>query len=323
MTIKPKHDKIFRKSLENPIVAYEFIEAHLPKDLLAIIDSKSLKLENDTFVEPDLTDSISDVLFSAKFNDANGYIYLLLEHQSTPDHFMAYRLFRYMFNICNRYMMENPNAKQLPVIYPLVLYNGTKAYNVPRNLWELFNNRELARQFWTGDHQLVNLHDIPDSEFRKRIWSGILEFFLKHRHERQLLKKWQEIADLLPEIAKVSIGYDYIEMILHYTLTGIDKNDRMGLQKLLTATLNQETGERLMTSLAQSWKEEGIEIGILDGIKIGEAKGMEKGIEKGIEKGAQQSKIEIAKKMLSQGYSFTDISDLTGLSIDDIKNLQA
>jgi hypothetical protein len=46
-----------------------------------------------------------------------------------------------------------------------------------------------------------------------------LEFFLKHRHdERQLLKRWQQIADILPELTKVSIGYDYIEMILHYTL---------------------------------------------------------------------------------------------------------
>lgn len=315
MTIKPKHDRIFRKSLENPIVAYEFIEAHLPKDLLAIIDSKSLELKNDTFVEPELTDSISDVLFSAKFNEAEGYIYLLLEHQSTPDPLMAYRLFRYMFNICNRYMTENPNAKQLPLVYPLVIYNGTKAYNVPRNLWELFNNKELARQCWTGDHQLVNLHDIPDSEFRKRIWSGILEFFLKHRHERQLLKRWHEIADLLPEIAKVSIGYDYMELILRYTLTAIDKDDKIKLEKLLTSTLNQETGERLMTSLAQSWKEEGIEIGILDGIKIGEAKGMEKG--------AQQRNIEIAKKLLTQNIDIHTISVATGLSVDDIKNLQA
>jgi hypothetical protein len=41
-----------------------------------------------------------------------------------------------------------------------------------------------------------------------------LEFFLKHRHERQLLKRWQQIADILSELTKVSIGYDYIEMIL-------------------------------------------------------------------------------------------------------------
>ncbi len=48
---KPKHDEIFRKSMENPIVAKEFLATHLPKDVLALIDSTSLKLEKDSFIE--------------------------------------------------------------------------------------------------------------------------------------------------------------------------------------------------------------------------------------------------------------------------------
>ena len=82
-----------------------------------------------------------------------------------------------------------------------------------------------------------------------------MEFFLKHRHERQLLKRWQQIADILPELTKVSIGYDYIEMILHYTLTSIDQSDKIELEKMLINTLNKEKGVELMTSLAQSCKE--------------------------------------------------------------------
>jgi predicted transposase YdaD len=86
---KPRHDKLFRKALENPIVAHEFIEAHLPKEILQRLDTKTLTLEKESFVEPDLTNSISDVLFSckmeAKANNGNNYykdsyIYLLLEH---------------------------------------------------------------------------------------------------------------------------------------------------------------------------------------------------------------------------------------------------
>ena len=98
-TQKPKHYQLFRKNLENPIVAYELLQAHLPQEVLAIIDTSTLKLEKESFVEPDLSTSIADVLFSVKFNDTDGYIYLLLEHQSTPEHFMAFRLFKYMVNI--------------------------------------------------------------------------------------------------------------------------------------------------------------------------------------------------------------------------------
>ena len=76
---KPGHDKLFRKALENPIVAYEFLEAHLPQSILSIIDTKTLRLEKESFVEPNLTNSISDVLFSCKLDTAgsgdDGYIY--------------------------------------------------------------------------------------------------------------------------------------------------------------------------------------------------------------------------------------------------------
>ena len=69
---------------------------------------------------------------------------------------------------------------------------------------------------------------------------------MKHIHERKLLKRWQEIACLLPELAKVTIGYDYIKTILYYTLTFIDKNDKMELEKMLITTLKKEkVGGRL------------------------------------------------------------------------------
>ncbi|MCC8416610.1 MAG: Rpn family recombination-promoting nuclease/putative transposase, partial [Rickettsia endosymbiont of Gnoriste bilineata] len=115
---------MFRKSMENPIVAQEFLATHLPKDVLALIDSTTVKLEKDSFIESDLSETISDVLFSVKFNDQDGYIFLLLEHQSTVDKMMAFRLFKYMINICDLYLTTNPKAKSLPLIYPLIIYNG-------------------------------------------------------------------------------------------------------------------------------------------------------------------------------------------------------
>ncbi|AEK74780.1 MULTISPECIES: transposase [spotted fever group] len=47
------------------------------------------------------------------------------------------------------------------------------------------------------------------------VWN--LAVFFKHIHERDLLKRWQEVADLLPEFIKVNIGIDYIELILSST----------------------------------------------------------------------------------------------------------
>ncbi|WP_341756318.1 MULTISPECIES: Rpn family recombination-promoting nuclease/putative transposase [unclassified Candidatus Tisiphia] len=310
---RPKHDKIFRKSMENPIVAKEFLATHLPKDVLALIDSPTLKLEKDSFIEPDLSETISDVLFSVKFNDTDGYIFLLLEHQSTVDQLIAFRLFKYMVNICDRYLTINPKSKSLPLIYPLVLYNGKKKYDAPLNIWDLFTYSDLARSFWTNDCQLINVHDIPDEELKKKLWSGILLFFLKHIHERQLLKRWQEISDLLPELTKVSIGYDHIRNLLHYTLTFIEQSDKIELEKMLITSLTKEKGGELMPSIAQVWKEEGIEIGKRKGIQIGEARGEAKGEARG--------EAKLIKMMISNGSSIEEVARMTGLSITKINDL--
>ncbi|WP_425362066.1 Rpn family recombination-promoting nuclease/putative transposase [Candidatus Tisiphia endosymbiont of Mystacides longicornis] len=306
---KPKHDEIFRKSMENPIVAKEFLATHLPKDVLALIDSTSLKLEKDSFIESDLSETISDVLFSVKFNDQDGYIFLLLEHQSTVDKMMAFRLFKYMINICDRYLTTNPKAKRLPLIYPLIIYNGKKKYNASLNIWNLFSHPDLARGFWTNDCQLINVHDIPDEELKKKVWSGILLFFLKHIHERQLLKRWQEISYLLPKLSKITIGHDHIRNLLSYTLTFIEQSDKIELEKILKNSLTKEKGEELMPSIAQVWKEEGIEIGLQDGIKIGEAKGRAEG------------EAKLIKMMINNGNSIEEVARMTRLSITRINEL--
>ncbi len=38
MAERLKHDQIFRKAMENPLVAHEFFDAHLPKHIKDLVD---------------------------------------------------------------------------------------------------------------------------------------------------------------------------------------------------------------------------------------------------------------------------------------------
>lgn len=295
---RPRHDTFIRKAFENPIVAKEFFEMHLPKEIKAMFSSHTLKMEKESFVEADLKNSISDILFSAKFNDESGYLWILLEHQSTPDHFMAFRLFKYMMDIIGRHLTLNPNCKHLPFV--------VKHYNAPRNFWDLFKNKQLVQDIWNKDHKLINVHDIPDAELKQKTWAGVLQFFMKHIHERDLLKRWYEIADLLPQIAQMNIGIDYLELILTYTLIKIEKDDKIELEKMLKSRLNTELGEKLMTSLAHHWEQKGMQ----QGMQIGEAKGK------------YEAMILVVKNLLAQNIDLKTISVATGLSIDEINKLR-
>ncbi|CSW38115.1 putative transposase [Shigella sonnei] len=84
-TTPTPHDAAFRSFLANPDVARDFLELHLPAEYRQLCDLSTLKLEPATFVEPDLHQYASDILWSVKTTGGeDGYVYTLIEHQSTP-----------------------------------------------------------------------------------------------------------------------------------------------------------------------------------------------------------------------------------------------
>lgn len=63
-TTPTPHDAAFRSFLANPDVARDFLELHLPAEYRQLCDLSTLKLEPATFVEPDLHQYASDILWS-------------------------------------------------------------------------------------------------------------------------------------------------------------------------------------------------------------------------------------------------------------------
>ncbi|MDR1150271.1 MAG: hypothetical protein LBJ93_01395 [Clostridiales bacterium] len=54
----------------------------------------------------------------------------------------------------------------------------------------------------------------------------------------------------------------------------------------------------------------------------GMEKGMKKGMEKGMERGREEREIEIARNSLKKGLDMCMISEITGLTIEEIKKLR-
>ena len=57
--------------------------------------------------------------------------------------------------------------------------------------------------------------------------------------------------------------------------------------------------------------------------KFDEKRGMEKGMEKGMAKGRAEGKAEVARNLLAMGMSWTQIIQATGLTEDQLKQLQS
>ncbi|MDP1255103.1 Rpn family recombination-promoting nuclease/putative transposase, partial [Klebsiella pneumoniae] len=61
--------------------AKAFVPLYLRAPCLAICDLDSLQLVYGSFVEEDLRDSYSDILYSLRKRHGQGYVYALIEHQ--------------------------------------------------------------------------------------------------------------------------------------------------------------------------------------------------------------------------------------------------
>jgi predicted transposase/invertase (TIGR01784 family) len=124
-TTSTPHDAVFKQFLSHPECARDFIEIHLPASLRQLCDLQTLKLESGSFIEADLRASYSDVLWSLKTSDGDGYIYVVIEHQSTPDAHMAFRLMRYALAAMQRHL--DAGHKTLPLVVPMLFYHGAKS----------------------------------------------------------------------------------------------------------------------------------------------------------------------------------------------------
>lgn len=113
------------------------LRAILPADMTARIDLEKLALVPGTFVDEALRQRHTDVLFTAPLARQDVFIYVLMEHQSKSDPDMAYRMARYVFRIWERFREENPDARRLPDVIPLVVYNGTSRWSAPLRLQDL------------------------------------------------------------------------------------------------------------------------------------------------------------------------------------------
>lgn len=115
------HDALFKLFLRQPDTARDFLAFHLPAPIHALCDMKTLKLESND----DLRESYSDVLWSVKTEQGPGYIYCLIEHQSTSNKLIAFRMMRYAIAAMQNHL--DAGYKTLPMVVPLLFYHALKA----------------------------------------------------------------------------------------------------------------------------------------------------------------------------------------------------
>ncbi|VUT08469.1 hypothetical protein SB6408_02654 [Klebsiella spallanzanii] len=303
-TTSTPHDAVFKQFLSHPDCARDFIAIHLPASLRQLCDLQTLRLESGSFIEADLRASYSDVLWSLNTSDGDGYIYVVIEHQSTPDAHMAFRLMRYALAAMQRHL--DAGHKTLPLVVPMLFYHGAKSPYPFSLCWlDEFADAITARQLYAAAFPLVDITVVPDDEIMQHRRIALLELIQKHIRQRDLLGLVEKLAELL---VKGCANDSQMKALFNYML-------QCGDEPRFTEFLHEaarrvpQHKETLMT-IAERLRQEGRQEGKLEG-KL-----------EGKQEGRQEEALRIARSCLAQGFERELVRAVCQLSDDDMKMLQ-
>ena len=154
--INKKHDKLFKELLSDKKEAVKFINHYLHLNLL---DDEIEKYEKE-FRTEEFRNIEADVVYKVK----NKNVFILIEHQSSLDLKMAYRILRYKNAIIesaiNKRRLKEKNYK-IPKVIPIVLYTGKRK-------WQKLSIEDIEEKI-EGYEEIKPGYDLVDTnEFTKQ-----------------------------------------------------------------------------------------------------------------------------------------------------------
>lgn len=285
------HDAAFRKFLAHTATARDFIKLHLPAALLAICDLTTLKPASESFITESLRPSFCDVLYSLKTRAGNGFVYILIEHQSTPDRHMAFRLLRYAVAAMQRHL--DAGHKKLPLVIPILFYTGHKPWPYATRWLDNFDHPTLAARLYGRAFPVVDVTLIPDDEIMRHRSMAALTLLQKHIRRCDPATLPKKLATLLKT---ERITGQQFSTLINYLVRAGETPDMDAFLRELAQRVPQHK-DKLMT-IAEQLEQRGI------------AKGRTKG------------KREVARSLLNMGIPFEVVLQATRLPRKELARLR-
>ncbi|MEJ0036046.1 MAG: Rpn family recombination-promoting nuclease/putative transposase [Gammaproteobacteria bacterium] len=131
------HDHSYKLLFSHPEMVRDLLEGFVCGEWIARLDLGTLERVSGAYVDDDLRARASDIVWRARCGER--YVYISIEFQSTVEQAMALRVFSYvilLYQELHREKKDCPDGR-LPVVVPIVLYNGERRWSAPDNLGSL------------------------------------------------------------------------------------------------------------------------------------------------------------------------------------------
>ena len=273
------HDRFFKEVFSNKQTAADFLANHLPRKILRVMDLATLEIRKDSFIDEELRESFSDLLYELRLAGSTGYVYVFFEHKSFPDRFTAFQLLKYMIRIWELHLRQSTRP-DLPAILPLVLYQGLGAWKVGHRFKDLLDGAHESLFTYVPDFEYIvcDLSRYGDEEIKGGVMARVMLLAMKYALRDELPEKIMEMLDLLAGLADKKKGLQCLELLFRYLVQATEKLSRQDFEKALSSI---PEGGVVMSTLAEQWFQEGMEKGRLEGKQEGKREGRREGEQEG------------------------------------------
>jgi predicted transposase/invertase (TIGR01784 family) len=267
------HDALFKAIFGQPEHAAAELQHLLPGGIAARVDWASLALEPGSYVDDELADQHSDLLFSAteRGSGERTLVYLLFEHQSSAEPTMALRLLGYMVRIWTRHTRDHPGTA-LPLVIPALLAHAPGGWRATTQFSDLFSPSAAATaracipdfRYFVDD-----LHRTDDAQLQQRPLAEQARLALwllrDARDAAVLLRTLTHWASVLESLAQRPDSEDSLPLLLRYVLL-VSGDLRLSEFRAILSTRAPTVD---MTTIAEQLRAEGHAVGH----SIGKAEG--------------------------------------------------
>lgn len=297
------HDAFFKRVAADPAVAADIIRPLLDPAVAAAIDWDSLEPYPAEFTDDDGNTTRADIVYRARFHGQEGFVLILLEHQSTPDPMMPWRALVYMVGIWRRWRETNKGANHLPPIVPVVIYNGRHPWGAPVDFSALFSEvppaiidalRPHLLDFRLLVDDLARADDEQIEASHQLALALVALLALKHGHGEQPDETFIRLARHIPAARSVPENAALLDMMMRYLYRKEEKTPDLDA---VLPRVGPDAAEFVM-GFIQRLEEKGREEGRAEGREEGRAEGREEGRAEGREEGREEGRDEAETSLL-------------------------
>ena len=179
------HDKFFKDTFSRLEVAQSFMDELFPEELKEKLNIQNLKRVSESFIDEELEEYFSDIIYQTNLSEQETLVTLLFEHKSYTVFFPHIQLLQYILNIWKQEIKDGKTI--LSLVIPIVIHHGDKEWEYKSMKNYFVDLPPVLHKFIPDfDYVLFSLSEVGDDRLASinNVILSMSAMLLKHSHDK-------------------------------------------------------------------------------------------------------------------------------------------